>query len=134
MPKSLNKVLLIGNLGKDPEVKYTPSGVACATVTLATNERYKDKKADEWKESVEWHTLVFWRNLAEIVGKHLKKGSRIHVEGKIVNESWEHKGEKYYRTKIHVRDMIMLDGRAGSGESGPQEEFDREITDEDIPF
>src|SRR5262249_11800739 len=101
MPKSVNKVILIGNLGKDPEIKYTPSGVPVAKFSLATNERYKDK-AGEWQDRTEWHNIVAWQRLAEIVGEYVKKGSKIYVEGRLQTSSWEDKqsGEKKYRTEI----------------------------------
>jgi len=155
MPKSVNKVILIGNLGKDPEVKYTPSGVPVAKFSLATNERYKDKSG-EWQDRTEWHNIVAWQRLAEIVGEYVKKGSKIYIEGRLQTSSWEDKqsGEKKYRTEIVVNDLVLLSGRgegdgegrsrsaAASGPSGmdqrPQqpEELHQEtgITDEDIPF
>ena len=81
MPKSVNKVILIGNLGKDPEVKYTPSGTPVAKLTLATNERFKDK-GGEWQDRTEWHNVVVWQRLAEIAGEYLKKGSKVYIEGR----------------------------------------------------
>ena len=83
MAKSVNKVILLGNLGKDPEVKYTPQGTAVAKITLATNERFKDKTSGEWKERTEWHNVVLWERLAEIAGEYLKKGSKVYLEGQI---------------------------------------------------
>lgn len=160
MAKSVNKVILIGNLGKDPEVKYTPSGVAVAKFSLATNERYKDK-GGEWQDRTEWHNLVAWQRTAEIVGEYVKKGSKIYIEGRLQTSSWEDKqsGEKKYRTEIVVQDLVLLSGRgdfessegrsrtssgSAGGHSGmdqraPQqaEEFTHQetgITDEDIPF
>ena len=156
MAKSVNKVILIGNLGKDPEVKYTPSGVPVAKFSIATNESYKDK-GGEWQERTEWHNVVAWQRLAEIVGEYLKKGSKVYVEGRLQTSSWEDKqsGEKKYRTEIIAQTMVLLGGRSGEASEGesrsrgaaanaavdqrppqPAEEFTQEagITDEDIPF
>lgn len=156
MAKSVNKVILVGNLGKDPEVKYTPSGVPVAKFSLATNERYKDK-GGEWQERTEWHNIVAWQRLAEIVGEYVKKGSKIYVEGRLQTSSWEDKqsGEKKYRTEIVVNDLVLLSGRGDGGEhdnrtsrgAAANSSFDQrtshseehaphpaEITDEDIPF
>lgn len=154
MAKSVNKVILIGNLGKDPEIKYTPSGTPVAKFTLATNERYKDK-AGEWQDRTEWHNIVAWQRLAEIVGEYLKKGSKAYIEGRLQTSSWEDKqsGEKKYRTEIIAQDLVLLSGRGeGEGEgrtsrAGANSSFDQrtpprhdevaqgaEITDEDIPF
>src|SRR5258707_9008358 len=88
MPKSVNKVILVGNVGKDPEVRYSPSGTPVANFSLATNERFKDRN-DEWQERTEWHSIVAWKRLAEIVGEYVAKGSKLYVEGKIQTSSWE---------------------------------------------
>lgn len=152
MAKSVNKVILIGNLGKDPEVKFTPSGVPVAKFSLATNERYKDKSG-EWQDRTEWHNIVVWQRLAEIVGEYVKKGSKIYIEGRLQTSSWEDKqsGEKKYRTEIVANDLVLLSGRGeGDGEgrgsrapaasamdqrpSQTDEAAHAEITDEDIPF
>jgi single-strand DNA-binding protein len=156
MAKSVNKVILIGNLGKDPEVKFTPSGVPVAKFSLATNERYKDKSG-EWQDRTEWHNIVAWQRLAEIVGEYVKKGSKIYIEGRLQTSSWEDKqsGEKKYRTEIVAHDLVLLSGRGeGDGEgrasrgasAGSASAMDQrtphadeaaqsaEITDEDIPF
>lgn len=112
MSKSINKVILIGHLGKDPEVKYTPSGMALAKFSLATNQRYKDKSG-EWQDKTEWHWLIAWQRTAEIVGEYVHKGSRLYIEGRLQTSSWEDKqsGEKRYRTEIVVTDLTLLDGR-----------------------
>ena len=112
MAKSVNKVILVGNLGKDPEVKFTPSGVPVAKFSLATNERYKDKSG-EWQDRTEWHNIVAWQRLAEIVGEYVKKGSKIYIEGRLQTSSWEDKqsGEKKYRTEIVAQDLVLLSGR-----------------------
>src|SRR5437764_222683 len=97
MPKSVNKVILVGNLGKDPEVKYTPSGTPVAKFSLATNENFKDRSG-EWQERTEWHDIIAWQSLAEIVGEYVSKGSRVYVEGKLQTSSWEDRqsGERKY--------------------------------------
>ena len=98
MPKSVNKVILVGNVGKDPEVRYSQSGTPVANFSLATNERFKDRN-DEWQERTEWHSIVAWKRLAEIVGEYVAKGSKLYVEGKIQTSSWEDRpsGERKYR-------------------------------------
>jgi single-strand DNA-binding protein len=152
MAKSVNKVILIGNLGKDPEVKYTPSGVAVAKFSIATNERYKDKSG-EWQDRTEWHNLVAWQRTAEIIGEYVKKGSKLYVEGRLQTSSWEDKqsGEKKYRTEIVVQDLVLLSGRGEMDMEGrsrsmaaggmdqrpaPVDDMAHEtsITDDDIPF
>ena len=117
----VNKAILIGNLGSDPEVKYTPSGVPVANVSLATNESWTDRNGER-QERTEWHRLVFWRKLAEIVGQYLRKGSKVYVEGRIETRSWDDQsGQKRYTTEIVVNDMQMLDSRGEmeSGGAGP---------------
>src|SRR5947207_2919237 len=119
MAKSLNKVMLIGNLGKDPEVKYTPGGTAVAKFSLATNERFKDKSG-EWQDRTEWHNIVAWQRLAEIVGEYIKKGSKVYIEGRLQTSSWEDKqsGEKKYRTEIIASDLLLLGSRGEGGGGG----------------
>lgn len=120
MPKSVNKVILIGNLGKDPEVKYTPQGTAVAKFSLATTDRYKDREGN-WQDRTEWHNIVLWQRLAEIAGEYLKKGSKVYIEGAIRTNSWDDKqtGEKKYRTEIIGNDLVLLGGRGeSSGEEG----------------
>ena len=114
----VNKVILIGNLGSDPEVKYTPTGVAVANVSLATNETWNDKSGER-QERTEWHRLVIWRKLAEIVGQYLKKGSKIYVEGRLETRSWDDQsGQKRYTTEVVVNDLQMLDGRGDFSDGG----------------
>ena len=152
MAKSLNKVMLIGNLGKDPEVKYTPQGTPVAKLALATNERFKDKEG-QWQYRTEWHNVVLWQRLAEIAGEYLKKGSKVYIEGRLQTRSWDDKqtNQKRYMTEIVASDILMLSGR-GEGESvgssrGGGNNFDQRtpehepatatsspISDEDIPF
>ncbi len=153
--KSVNKVILIGNLGKDPEVKYTPSGTAVAKITLATNERFKDKSG-EWQDRTEWHNVVLWQRLAEIAGEYLKKGSKLYVEGRLQTRSWEDKqtNQKKYMTEVVASDIVLLGGRGESADAGGHARgasagasgFDQRvpepetapasspITDEDIPL
>lgn len=110
----LNKVQLIGRLGKDPDLRYMPNSDAVANVSLATTESWKDKEGQK-QEKTEWHNLVFYRGLAEVVGEYLKKGALIYVEGKLTTEKYEKDGEDRYITKIVVSDMKMLGGgKAGS--------------------
>jgi len=113
---SVNKVILIGRLGKDPETRYMPSGEAVTNVTLATSENWKDKSGVK-QEKTEWHNLVFFRRLAEIAGEYLKKGSMIYVEGKIQTRKWQDKeGKDRYSTEIVVNEMTMLGGKpSGAG-------------------
>jgi len=118
---SVNKVILIGNIGKDPEVRYMPNGEAVANLTLATSETWKDKSGDK-KEKTEWHNVVFFKRLAEIAGEYLKKGSKIYVEGKITTEKWQDKeGNDRYTTKIIANEMKMLDGKPGVDQTAKQE-------------
>ena len=114
MSRSLNKVQLIGNLGKDPELKYTPSGVAVATFSIATSESWKDQDGNQ-QEKTEWHNIVAWRKLAEICGEYLKKGKKVYLEGKLQTRNYEKDGVKRYVTEIVADQLIMLDGGGGSG-------------------
>ena len=107
--KSLNKVQLIGNLGKDPELKYTAAGVAVANFSMATAESWKDETGEQ-HDKTEWHNIVAWRKLAEICGEWLTKGKRVYIEGKLQTRSWEKDGKKHYMTEIVAENMIMLDG------------------------
>lgn len=112
---SVNKAILIGHLGKDPEVRYMPSGEAVANVTLATSETWKDKNGEK-QEKTEWHNIVFYKRLAEIAGEYLKKGSQIYVEGRITTEKWQTKeGQDRYTTKIVANEMKMLDRKSSGG-------------------
>jgi single-strand DNA-binding protein len=116
MAGSVNKVILIGNLGQDPEVRYMPSGGAVANVRLATSESWKDKQSGEMQERTEWHTVVFFNRLAEIVGEYLKKGSKVYVEGSLRTRKWQGKdGQDRWTTEIVAQEMQMLDSRGGGG-------------------
>lgn len=116
MARGVNKVILVGNLGKDPEVRYMPSGGAVANVTLATSESWKDKQSGEQQERTEWHTVVFFNRLAEIAGEYLKKGAQIYIEGSLRTRKWQDKeGKDRYTTEIVASEMQMLGSRAGGG-------------------
>jgi single-strand DNA-binding protein len=144
MPKSVNKVILVGNIGKDPDVKYTPSGVPVAKFSLATNERFKGKSG-EWQERTEWHNVIAWQRLAEIVGEYVQKGNKLYVEGRLQTSSWEDRqsGDKKYKTEIVAHDLVLLGSNNGARDANvPQrshaehaeEDCSGSITDEDIPF
>jgi single-strand DNA-binding protein len=158
MAKSVNKVILLGNVGKDPEIRSTGGGTMVANFTLATSDRQKDAQGN-WQDRTEWHNLVAFTRLAEIVRDYVKKGSKLFVEGKIQTRSWDDKesGQKRYRTEIIVNDLSLLSGReegSGSGgysrgtnTGGSSASFDQrgpgghddigqsaEISDDDIPF
>lgn len=140
MSKSLNKVMLIGNLGKDPELKYTPSGIAVATFSMATSESWKDQDGNQ-QEKTEWHNIVVWRKLAEIAGEYLKKGKKIYLEGKLQTRNYEKDGVKRYVTEIVADSFIMLDGGGGKQSSAGASEPDSfsapsegPAKDDDLPF
>ncbi|MGD8690660.1 MAG: single-stranded DNA-binding protein [Gammaproteobacteria bacterium] len=119
MARGVNKVILVGNLGVDPEIRYMPSGAAVANVRLATSEQWKDKQTGEQQERTEWHRVVFFGRLAEIVGEYLKKGSQIYVEGSIRTRKWQGQdGQDRYTTEIVANEMQMLGGRGGAGGGG----------------
>lgn len=156
--KSVNKVILVGHLGKDPEVKYTPQGTAVAKFSLATNDRFKDKDGN-WQDRTEWHNITAWARTAEIAGEYLKKGRQVYIEGSLRTHSWDDKqtGQKKYMTEVVVNDLVLLGGgREGGGggdysggsrgaSSSGSNNFDQRvpepepagagpITDDDIPF
>jgi single-strand DNA-binding protein len=158
--RSVNKVILLGHLGKDAETKFTPSGVAKTSFTIATNRRWKDQQTGEWKEETDWHNCVMWR--AENVANYLQKGKQVYVEGRLQTRSYEQEGQKKYFTEVICDDLVLLGGRGGDGgggESGeyssprgpvsmprsaqqprpqapqaPAEDFNQGITDDDVPF
>jgi len=117
MARGVNKVILVGNLGKDPEVRYMPSGGAVANITIATSENWKDKQSGERQERTEWHNVVFFNRLAEIAGEYLRKGSKVYVEGSLRTRKWQDKntGMDRYTTEIVASEMQMLDSRGGDG-------------------
>ncbi len=139
--RGVNKVILIGNLGQDPEVRYMPNGNAVANVTLATSESWKDKNTGEQQERTEWHRVVFFRRLAEIVGEYLKKGSKVYVEGRLQTRKWQDQnGQDRYTTEIVADQMQMLDSRGGGAanfDSAPSQAAAPAPSgdfDDDIPF
>ncbi len=114
MARGVNKVILIGNLGKDPEVRYSPNGGAVTTITLATSESWKDKNTGEQVDKTEWHRVVFFRRLAEVAGEYLKKGSKVFIEGKLQTRKWQDQnGQDRYTTEIVANEMQMLDSKGG---------------------
>ncbi len=128
MARGINKVILVGNLGRDPEMRYTPSGSAVANLALATSESWKDKQTGENQERTEWHRIVFFNRLAEIAGEYLKKGSKVYVEGKLQTRKWQDKdGQDRYTTEIVGNEMQMLDSRGGGagGMGGGMDNFDQ---------
>ena len=155
MARSVNKVILIGNVGKDPEIRSSASGVTVANFTLATSDRFQDAQGN-WQDRTEWHTLVAFKRTAEIVRDYVKKGSKLYIEGKLQTRSWDDKetGAKKYRTEIIVNELVLLTSREeGGGSSRPSgsgssaASFDQrtpagvddiaqsaEISDDDIPF
>jgi single-strand DNA-binding protein len=119
---SVNKVILIGNLGKDPETRYMPNGEAVTNITMATTDTWKDKTSGEKQEKTEWHRVTFYRRLAEIVGEYLKKGSQVYVEGRLETRKWQDKeGKDRYTTEIIANEMKMLGSRSGQGDPSGRE-------------
>jgi single-strand DNA-binding protein len=152
MAKSVNKVILLGNVGKDPEIRSTGGGTMVASFTLATTDRYQDAQGN-WQDKTEWHNLKAFKRTAEIVRDYVKKGAKLYIEGKITTSSWDDKesGQKRYRTEILVNDISLLSGRDESGgggysrqsnvtsfdqrpSAGQDEVAQTEISDDDIPF
>ena len=135
----VNKVILVGNLGKNPEVKYLDSGVAVANFTLATTENYKNKEGERVSQT-EWHNIVLWRGLAEVAEKWLKKGSSVYIEGKIKTRKWEDKdGNTRYNTEILADNMTMLGGKSNADATSPVSSESTtskssEDTADDLPF
>lgn len=129
--RGVNKVILIGNLGADPEVRYMPNGGAVTTIRLATSETWKDQNTGQQQERTEWHRVVFYRRLAEIAGEYLKKGGKVYIEGSLRTSQYEKNGEKRYSTEIIANEMQMLDRAGGavegslasSGRGGDQDRY-----------
>ena len=120
MARGVNKVILVGNLGKDPEVRYMANGNAVANITLATTDSWKDKQTGEQQEKTEWHRIVMFRRLGEIAGEYLKKGSQVYIEGKLQTRKWQdNSGNDRYTTEIVANDMQMLGGRGGGSAGFP---------------
>ena len=119
MARGVNKVILIGNLGKDPETRFMPSGGAVTNITLATSESWKDKQSGQMQERTEWHRVVFFNKLAEIAGEYLKKGSKVYIEGSLRTRKWQGQdGQDRYTTEIVADQMQMLDSRGDGGSMG----------------
>ena len=118
MARGINKVILIGNLGRDPETRYAQSGSAVTNFSIATSESWKDRSNGEQQERTEWHNIVCFARLAEIAGEYLRKGSKVYIEGSLRTSTWEQDGQKKYRTEIMARELQMLDGRGGAGGGG----------------
>lgn len=115
MARGINKVILVGNLGADPDVKYSANGNAVTRISVATSEQWKDKQTGDMQERTEWHRVVFFGRLAEIAGEYLRKGSQVYVEGSLRTSSYEKEGQKHYSTDIIANEMQMLGGRPGNG-------------------
>ncbi|MBT3437948.1 MAG: single-stranded DNA-binding protein [Oceanospirillaceae bacterium] len=120
MARGVNKVILVGNVGGDPETRFMPSGGAVTNLTLATSESWKDKQTGQPQERTEWHRVVFFNRLAEIAGEYVRKGSKIYVEGSLRTRQWEQDGVKRYTTEIVAAEMQMLDSRQGGAQAGGQ--------------
>ncbi len=141
----INKVILVGNLGQDPEIKYTAGGAAVTTLSIATSDSWKDKDSGMEQERTEWHRVVLWRRLAEIAGEYLKKGSKVYIEGQLQTRKWEKEGQTRYTTEIIARDIQFLDSKGSASPSdqedpgltsnqSTQDVSDSLIEDDDIPF
>ena len=141
----INKVIIVGNLGQDPEIKYTAGGAAVTTLSIATSDSWKDKDSGMDQERTEWHRVVLWRRLAEVAGEYLKKGSKVYIEGQLQTRKWEQEGQTRYTTEIIARDMQFLDSRGSSNNESTQKSSemngqsaadvpDSAIDDDDIPF
>ena len=141
----INKVILVGNLGQDPEIKYTAGGAAVTTLSIATSDSWKDKDSGMDKERTEWHRVVLWRRLAEIAGEYLKKGSKVYIEGQLQTRKWEQEGQTRYTTEIVARDLQFLDSKGTkdlSNEENLRSSSDESVADvdksgiddDDIPF
>jgi len=131
---SVNKVILVGRLGKDPETRYMPNGEAVTNVTLATSETWKDKNGEK-QEKTEWHRVTFYRKLAEIAGEYLKKGGMVYVEGRLETRKWQDKeGKERYTTEIIANEMQMLGGKADKPEQGDKKDHQMKNNDNPNPF
>ena len=143
MARGINKVILVGNLGRDPETRYMPSGGAVTNVSLATSRSWKDRDSGEQKEKTEWHRIVFFNRLGEIAGEYLKRGSKVYVEGGLRTREWEKEGQKHFTTEVVANEMQMLDSKGGNSDYEKSNNFSNEgsssspspdIIDDDIPF
>lgn len=143
MARGINKVIIIGNLGQDPDTRYMPSGAAVTNLRVATNETWKDKQTGEQKDRTEWHSVAMFGRLAEIAAEYLRKGSQVYIEGKLRTRKWQDKqGNDRYTTEIIADEMQMLGGRSGAGapamsdtdDSRPPPRAAADDFDDDIPF
>ena len=145
MARGINKVILVGNLGQDPEIRYTASGAAVATLNIATSDQWTDKQSGQKQERTEWHRVVMFNRLGEIAGEYLKKGAQVYIEGKLQTRKWQDQnGQDRYTTEIVANEMQMLSGRTGTGgHSQPQPDHNAPPAqqppqgggfDDDIPF
>jgi len=143
MARGINKVILVGNLGRDPETRYLPSGGAVTNVSLATSRSWKDRDSGEQKEKTEWHRVVFFNRLGEIAGEYLKRGSKVYVEGELRTREWEKEGQKHFTTEIVANEMQMLDSKGGNSDyeknnnssvAAPSSLSSSDMVDDDIPF
>lgn len=139
MARGINKVILVGHLGKDPEIRYTAASKAVANLTVATSEQWTDKQSGQKQEKTEWHRVVMFGKLAEIAGEYLKKGSQVYLEGRLQTREWEKDGVKRYTTEIVASDMQMLGGGAvgrntESAPAQPSQAAAADDFDDDIPF
>ena len=147
MARGVNKVILVGNLGKDPEARFLPSGGAVTNITIATTDQWKDKQSGEKQERTEWHNVVFFNRLAEVASEYLKKGSQVYVEGSLRTKKWQDKeGRDRYTTQINATEMKMLGGNQSEQRSGQQQHSQpqqaqqqnsggfSEDFDDDVPF
>jgi|TARA_S200000501_G_scaffold201229_1_gene189342 single-strand DNA-binding protein len=143
MARGINKVILVGNLGRDPETRYLPSGGAVTNVSLATSRSWKDRDSGEQKEKTEWHRVVFFNRLGEIAGEYLKRGSKVYVEGELRTREWEKEGQKHFTTEIVATEMQMLDSKGGNSDyeknnnssiATPSSLSSSDMVDDDIPF
>ena len=136
--RGVNKAIIVGNLGNEPDMRYTASGGAIANITVATSETWKDKQSGESKEKTEWHKVTFFGKLAEIVGQYLHKGSKVYIEGRLETNKWQDKeGNDRYTTSIIAKEMQMLDSKSSgsqSGNSAPQKQQNEPDFEQDIPF
>jgi single-strand DNA-binding protein len=125
--RGVNKVIIVGNLGKEVETRYLPSGGAVTNITVATSETWKDKSSGQMQERVEWHRVVFFNKLAEIAGEYLKKGAKVYIEGKLVTRKWQDQsGSDRYTTEIHANELQMLDGKRDDSGQPPESQADYE--------
>ncbi len=134
MARGVNKVILVGNCGKDPDTRYTPSGSAVTNISIATSEQWTDKQSGQKQERTEWHNVVFFNRLAEIAGEYLRKGSQVYVEGSLRTRKWQDKtGNDRYTTEIVASEMQMLGSRSGGGDYSAPQQQNKATEDQSAP-